>query len=139
MRRYGGYGYDRDSSLMPILFAIIVVILLVSIPAVIKASNIEERQITVCAKERVATSDGGEYRIYAVEGTFTVEDSFLAGVRFDSADFYAKINTPATYDVRIKGYRIGLMSWFPNILEATEIDSSDALATCEDAGLRVDS
>ncbi len=136
----GSYvSYRRSSGSGLFIFAAVLFVIVISlVPSVLNALHIEERQITVCAKERVAVDGGGEYRIYAAEGTFVVGDSILGGVRFDSADFYAQIETPATYKVRAKGYRFGPLSWFPNILEAEEIPGFDARSACETAGLHVD-
>lgn len=75
--------------------------------------------ITVCNKERVTTSTGGgEYRLYAAEGTFVMADSLLGVTRYNTADQYARIKAKTTYTVTTKGWRIPFFSAFPNVLTA---------------------
>jgi hypothetical protein len=102
--------------------AIIAVVALVALGALtlfINSQKQQDRTITVCSKESVATEDNGhEYRIYASDDTYVMEDNILGGIRFDTASEYGRIRDNTTYNVRIKGLRIGVFSMFPNILKA---------------------
>ena len=52
----------------------------------------------------------------AVNGTYKVADD-VARLRFDSADVYGSLIPGQTYTFKTSGYRFGLFSMFPNILE----------------------
>lgn len=75
------------------------------------------RTVTVCGKEAVATKSGHDYRVYTNTGTFVVADSLFGTTRFDSADVYGRLEIKTTYDITYKGWRIPVISEFPNILE----------------------
>lgn len=84
--------------------------------------NQHHETCTVIGKEAVNRGDAGnQYRVYTDEcETLVVEDTLTEG-RWDSADFYAKIETGKKYDFLVGGYRIGAFSEFPNILELKEV------------------
>lgn len=72
-------------------------------------------------KDRATNHDGkSSMRIYTDNcGTFTVKDSILSG-RFDSADDYSRIKVGKTYDFNTRGWRVPIVSAFPNIVEVKE-------------------
>ena len=80
---------------------------------------------TVDGKERVdlGGDEGSEYRVYSSCGVFKVVDDPLKG-HWNSADTYNSIKEGKTYDFKAYGIRNGLLSEFPNILEATEVSGS---------------
>lgn len=83
--------------------------------------NQQTMTCTVVGKEAVRTQDGHQYRVYTEDcGTLTVADTLFEG-RFDSADFYGTIKEGETYEMLIGGYRNGVLSMFPNILEAEQV------------------
>lgn len=66
-------------------------------------------------------SDGGtsrEYRLSTTCGTFTVGDSLAGG--FNSWDTWARLEEDKTYDIKTGGYRIGLFSTFPTVIDIRE-------------------
>lgn len=74
---------------------------------------------TVSDKDRATNSDGNSsYRVYTDCGVFKVEDNIFF-LRLNSADAYAELKTGESYKLRTIGWRVGLLSMFPNILEAT--------------------
>lgn len=87
-------------------------------------SSMNQRDITctVINKEAVNMGDGGnQYRVYTEDcGTLAVEDS-ITQTRFDSADVYAKIEPGKRYEFHVGGYRVGILSSFPNILSYKEV------------------
>ena len=58
-------------------------------------------------------------RIYTDCGVFTVADEPLR-FHFGAADVYNALEPGTRVDVTAVGWRIGVLSWFPNIIEATE-------------------
>lgn len=105
----------------PLWYVGVVLLIVVGVVLMTSYEHQSTRVITVCSKERVATNDGGEYRIYAAEGTFTMKDSYVGTYRTDTADQYARIKPRTSYKVTTKGWRIGLFSQFPNILKVTQL------------------
>lgn len=72
---------------------------------------------TVNSKTAVGTKNGTDYRIYTDQcGTLQVVDDLFAG-RFNSADEYARLREGETYTLTTLGWRNGLFSTFPNIVE----------------------
>lgn len=76
----------------------------------------------VSEKDRVSKSEGGsEMRIYTENcGTFVVSDSLIK-TDFNSADRYSKIKVGKTYDITSYGFRFGLFSMFPKIVEVEPV------------------
>lgn len=87
--------------------------------------NITTETITVCSVGTATTSSGNishQYRVYAAEGVFVIEDSWINGMRLNSADDYGRMaretaKGPVTYVVTAKGHRVPAFSMFPNVLE----------------------
>lgn len=72
-------------------------------------------------KDRVHTDSGSEMRIYTDNcGVFVVSDS-LVKTDFNSADRYNQVKVGKTYDIKSYGFRFGLFSMFPKIVEVTEV------------------
>lgn len=110
--------FDDDDVPLGVYLVVLLIIVLIALGIGIAAAHHESwRDITVCSKGDVATSDGHQYRIYAADDTYTMTDSYLGGVRTDTANDYGKILDKTSYHVKIKGFRVTRLSWFPNILE----------------------
>lgn len=58
-------------------------------------------------------------RIYTDCGVFIVEDEPFR-LHFDAADIYNALEPGTRVDLTTVGWRIGFLTWFPNIIEATE-------------------
>src|SRR5574343_1133324 len=78
--------------------------------------NVQESKCTVNNKESVSIKGTNQYRVYTTCGTYKVADD-VARLRFDSADVYGSLIPGQTYTFKTSGYRFGLFSMFPNILE----------------------
>lgn len=75
---------------------------------------------TVESKTAVGTKNGTDYRVYTEQcGTLQVVDDLFAG-RFNSADEYARLKEGETYRLTTIGWRNGLFSLFPNIVEVSK-------------------
>jgi hypothetical protein len=72
---------------------------------------------TVNSKDRGSDGNGGSnYRIYTKQcGVLADKDQWLAG-KTDSADIWAQIQPGHTYRLRVVGWRVSLLSDFPNVL-----------------------
>lgn len=125
--------YDASSSfrdpfknILPVfaIFGILFAVLFVGVLGVTISGNFHDASASNCVvndKDRTKDEDGGsDMRIYTDNcGVFTVNDSILKS-QFNSADKYAKIQIGKTYDFKANGWRIPVMSVFPNITGATE-------------------
>ena len=88
-----------------------------------------ERTVTfkVLGKDSVTVSRGSgdtlqvdnEYRVYTDHGTFKVTDTLIYG-KFTSADRYGRLQEGHTYTCKVAGWRFGLFSWFPNLINCNE-------------------
>lgn len=96
--------------------------------AALAACSLQNQQehtgCTVQAKDTLySTTDGTSTRTYRLStscGNFNVEDSIAGG--FNSWDLWQKLQVGKRYDLKTGGYRIGLTSTFPTLLEATPRD-----------------
>lgn len=77
----------------------------------------------VSSKDRTQNQDGSsDARVYTENcGTFRVGDTWIKG-EFNSADTYGSIEEGETYTFTTIGWRFGLLSQFPNIIEVEEVD-----------------
>lgn len=100
-------------------FIIGIIIFVLSIAILSKCSFYNQQEVTckVTSKESVTKNNGNhQYRVYTSCGTYTIKDDLYI-MRFDSADVYGSIQPNTTYTFNVGGFRIGLFSIFPNILQ----------------------
>jgi hypothetical protein len=85
-------------------------------PASWAQTHYNERTISchVTGKDRAGKDDG--MRIYTSCGVFQNTDSILRG-KNTSADVYGRVQVGKTQTFRVVGWRFGLTSDFPNVLE----------------------
>jgi hypothetical protein len=84
-------------------------------------------ETTVLGKERICTSTGTGtdtrvscyYAIYTDDGTFKLTDSFVYG-RFRSSDIYGQLRDGQRYRFKVAGFRLPLVSEYPNIVSDPE-------------------
>lgn len=91
---------------------------------IIGVSSIMDRNevgpCTVTGKESVMVERNNQYRVYTEEcGTFIIKDTLFA-LRFNSADTYSALKEGGSYNFRTQGFRLGITSSFPNILDYEE-------------------
>ena len=68
-------------------------------------------------KDRTTTQEGGsDMRVYTDCGVFQIGDNLWSGT-FNSADTYSKIKVGSSYEFDTIGWRFGLLSQFPLILD----------------------
>jgi hypothetical protein len=83
-------------------------------------SNKETFSTKVLEKERVMERSGKRFKsyylIYTENGTYKLEDELLYG-NFRSSDWYGKIKVDSTYEFTTIGFRVGILSEYPNIVE----------------------
>jgi len=75
-----------------------------------------ERTLTCHVTEKDRGGKDGGMRVYTSCGTFQNTDSILRG-KNTSADLWARIHPGKTQEFHVVGWRLGLTSDFPNILE----------------------
>jgi hypothetical protein len=81
--------------------------------------NKQSIKTKVIDKERIMQKHGNNiesfYLVYTEAGTFKLEDDLFYG-NFNSSDWYGQIRKDSTYTFETVGYRIGIMSSYPNIV-----------------------
>lgn len=85
-----------------------------------KANAVETHaSCTVTEKEdrALASLDERAPRIYTDCGVFVVSDEPFR-LHFAAADVYNELQVGETFDLTAVGWRNGLFSWFPNVVEA---------------------
>ena len=99
----------------------IFVLAAIIVPAVAGMCNKEIVTVTVTDKGIKRYGDVDKYLIYTNETTYQIADSFIDG-NWDSSDLYGSIVIGKTYTFTTRGYRVGFLSMYPNIIEVKEVD-----------------
>ena len=103
-----------------IMFILVPVMIIGSIFLTISGyQNKQTIKTKVTEKERITQKSGESlesfYLIYTEAGTFKLEDDIFYG-NFNSSDWYGQIHRDSTYTFEVVGYRIGILSSYPNIV-----------------------
>lgn len=79
----------------------------------------ESSNCVVTGTDRVSKAKGGSsMRVYTENcGTFSVADNWFHG-QFTAADTFGALEEGESYDFTTVGMRIGIISYFPNIITA---------------------
>lgn len=99
---------------MKTFIIILFLVFFVGIPAAHHLSQ-EEIQITVVKTERVSNKESSRYLIFTENETFENTDSWMF-LKFDSSDLYGQLKTDSTYNVKVAGWRIKMLSSYRNII-----------------------
>ena len=68
--------------------------------------------------EKVAST----YLIFTDHGVFRNDDAGWF-VKFDSSDFYGNLDVGKHYDLKVYGWRISMLSMYPNIVRMKEVNA----------------
>jgi hypothetical protein len=103
-----------------IVAVVLVVVLVVFVAKAYYGEDVHQHCV-VTDKDRTRNNDGSsDTRVYTENcGTFTVSDTLVKG-KFNSADTFGQLRNGHTYTLTTIGWRFGLTSSFPNIIEAVE-------------------
>lgn len=102
------------------LVLVVLVIAALAVGLFASMHRVEHSGCIVEDKDRASTESGSDMRVYTDCGIFRVKDSLFLG-RWDSADVYQRIKVGESYDFETAGWRVPLLSWFPNIVSAEEV------------------
>ena len=102
------------------ILAVVGILLLIAAYPIAYRSSATEVEVTVTRLERITEHQSGKYLAFAGDETFEITDSWLFG-RFDASDLYGTMSEGGRYQVKVAGWRIGFLSMYRNILEATEV------------------
>jgi hypothetical protein len=87
--------------------------------SIVGYQNKQTIKTKVTDKERITQNSGDKinsfYIIYTEAGTFKLEDDMFYG-NFNSSDWYGQIHRDSTYTFETVGYRVGILSSYPNIV-----------------------
>lgn len=101
-------------------------LVLLAVPAGIYAQSFANERVETCtvtSTDRTRHTDGGgsDMRVYTAEcGTVQVADRYLRG-QFSAADLFGQLQPGEQYRMQLVGYRIGLFSMFPTVLDAQPV------------------
>lgn len=111
-----------------IVFALVALLALIACIGSIILFNFNDHTVTVTVtdKERIVQNNDSRYLIYTTmedtEETLVLENTDnLLRWKFDSSDLYAELEEGKTYDVTVVGIRLGIFSWYENIIRIKEI------------------
>lgn len=106
--------------ILTVIFVLVVLVFL-SLPFLYAYGTQQSREITVRKMERIVSSNGGssKYLIFAEDGVYENTDNILYS-KFNSADIYSQLQKGKTYMCDIYGWRVPLLSIYPNIVKCKE-------------------
>ena len=64
------------------------------------------------------------YLIYTDHGVFRNDDAGWF-VKFDSSDFYGNLDVGKQYDLKVYGWRISMLSMYPNIVRMKKTSAAE--------------
>lgn len=110
------------------IMAVVVAVIAVVVGSMVFGGYFDRETITttVFDKERVCDSDGNggvscNYLIFTEDGTFQISDALIGHVRFNSSDVYGRVRTCHRYEITSYGWRLPLLSQYPNITEMKDL------------------
>ena len=111
-----------------IVFAAVAILALIACIGSIILFNFNDHTVTVTVtdKERIAQNNDSRYLIYTTMKdtgeTLVLENTDnLLRLKFNSSDLYAELEEGKTYDVTVVCIRLGIFSWYENIIRIKEI------------------
>lgn len=90
----------------------ILAILLIGVMYQIEYGN--ERVVTANVIKTERVTDKSSYLVFTNKGTFRIQDQLLFG-KFNSSDIYGSIEEGHNYTFKLTGYRVPVLSMYPNI------------------------
>ena len=117
---------DRSSDYLAIALVIAIVIGLLAIWLVPQTVT-NDTTITVTDKVVKVDGNNSRYLVFAGSDVYEITDAVYvigdaAQMRFDSSDLYGSIDVGDTYDIHTVGLRVPFLSWYPNIMSASEVE-----------------
>lgn len=90
----------------------------------IYAQTLDTVRFTVNKVERVVDRGGqsARYMVFTDKESFENTDVWLLG-KYDSADLHGRIRPGSTYQARVSGWRVPMLSWFRNIISLQDAKS----------------
>lgn len=101
----------------PISLVLLALVAGISLSVAWGSSHYNDRTITCHVDDKDRGGRDGSYRVYTTDcGTLANKDSWLRG-KTNSADVWRDIRSGETQTFHVVGWRFGLLSQFPNILD----------------------
>lgn len=98
---------------------IVLIVLVVLSPFLISIAyqkmTIREIDCFVKDKERIVNSDDSYYLVFCEEIVLKNSDS-LWNWKWNSSDIYKDLDVEKSYKLKVYGWRMPILSWYPNII-----------------------
>ena len=109
-----------------VLLLVFLVASLVVADVVVTLTTVTDVEATVTKCERVTVGSGDTlrsyYLVFTEEETFKNEDCTLHW-KFNSSDIHGRLEEGKRYQFKVYGWRVQFLSWYRNVLDATELES----------------
>lgn len=110
---------SKASTLTAVIAAIFLVLTVVYLPVLYSTSK-QEVVVKIEDKERIVEREGNSYYlVFTDQGVYKLEDDLFFG-NFNSSDWYGKLKRDSTYTITTVGWRVGLLSSYPNIVKVQD-------------------
>ena len=113
--------YRRSRKSKVIAIVTVILVILITIPMCSNYYSEKSYKITVTGKEVKNSIDDSKYLIFAKTEngetkTFSIEDSVIKW-RWNSSDVYGDVEIGKTYEIKVIGWRIPIISSYENIMK----------------------
>ena len=113
--------YRRSRKSKVIAIVTVILVILITIPMCSNYYSEKSYKITVTGKEVKNSIDDSKYLIFAKTEngetkTFSIEDNVIKW-RWNSSDVYGDVEIGKTYEIKVIGWRIPIISSYENIMK----------------------
>ena len=113
--------YRRSRKSKVIAIVTVILVILITIPMSSNYYSEKSYKITVTGKEVKNSIDDSKYLIFAKTEngetkTFSIEDNVIKW-RWNSSDVYGDVEIGKTYEIKVIGWRIPIISSYENIMK----------------------
>ena len=84
---------------------------------------IKDKQVTT-ETDKKTNKVISTYLIFTDQGVYRNDDSFWH-FKYNSSDVYGLLDKDKHYDIKVYGWRIPILSMYPNIVKATEVKQGE--------------
>lgn len=120
----------RTFSKLLVVIGVVVIVMLAVLGSLFTSFNDHTYIATVTDKDRIVKTDNGDvesyYLVFCKDDNgnyyeFKNEDLFIRG-KFKSSTVQNQLEVGQTYKFTVVGFRVGLFSWYENIINFEKVD-----------------
>lgn len=111
----------EDKFKFAIAITVIIIYLIISFGYYVALEESKTQKIVTVNEKWVESWSNSSHYMFSdkEDNVYTIEDIWVFNV-FNSSDRYAQLRNGKTYDVTVYGWRVQMLSWYPNVTKFVE-------------------